>query len=105
MDLKRPVGQSRWQRGPVIIVGAHRSGTTATARALALLGLQIGQRLDSHHESKALQRLHENYLQRFGAAWYRPTPFLDSVQTPDGERDCLEYLRTNSHREFARIFG
>jgi Sulfotransferase family len=105
MDSATSVARSRWQRAPVIIVGAHRSGTTATARALELLGLQIGQRLDSHHESKPLQRLHENYLQRFGATWYNPTAFLQWMQTPEGERDCLEYLRKNIRREFARIFG
>lgn len=104
-ESKKNVAQSRWQRPPVIIVGAHRSGTTATARALQLLGLQVGQRLDSHGESKALQRLHENYLQRFGAAWYRPTPFLDLVEAPDGVRDCVEYLRKSSSREFGRIFS
>jgi hypothetical protein len=105
MDSATSVARSRWQRAPVIIVGAHRSGTTATARALELLGLQIGQRLDSHYESKPLQRLHENYLQRFGATWHNPTAFLHWVQTPEGERDCLEYLRKNIRREFARIFG
>jgi hypothetical protein len=105
MDSTKPVAQSRWQHAPVIIVGAHRSGTTATAGALELLGLQIGQRLDSHRESKALQHLHESYLQRLGATWYRPAPFLDWVQTPAGERDCLEYLSKGIWREFARIFG
>src|SRR5438876_736588 len=63
------------QRPPVIIIGAHRSGTTATARALELVGLQIGQHLDSHSEPRALQKLHE------------------------------DYLRTNVGRDFARIFG
>lgn len=105
MDSTKPVAQTRRQRAPVIIVGAHRSGTTATAGALELLGLQIGQRLDSHCESRALQHLHETYLQRLGATWYRPAPFLDWVQTPDGERDCLEYLCKGIWQEFGRIFG
>src|SRR5438477_3873428 len=98
------VRQSRWQRPPVLIIGAHRSGTTATARALELLGLQIGQRLDSHRESKTLQRLHEDYLQRLGATWHRPKPFLNWVQTSEGERDCVEYLRENTGHRFAQIF-
>lgn len=90
---------------PVLIIGAHRSGTTATARALELLGLQIGQRLDSHRESKSLQRLHEGYLQRFGGAWHHPELFLARMATPEGERECVEYLRTHTQREFARLFG
>jgi hypothetical protein len=105
MDFDKSVARSRWQRAPVMIVGAHRSGTTATAGALEILGLQIGQRLDSHYESKALQRLHENYLERVGAAWHRPAPFLERVQTEDGERGCVDYLRDCAGHEFGRIFG
>ena len=93
------------QRPPVLIIGAHRSGTTATARALQLLGLQIGQRLDSHHEPYGLQRLHENYLHRVGAAWYEPTPFLELIKTPEGLRNCVDYIRKNVRANFANIFG
>jgi hypothetical protein len=90
---------------PVLIIGAHRSGTSATARALELLGLQIGQRLDSHRESKALQRLHEKYLQGVGGSWSNPKPFLERMQTTEGRRDCTEYLRSNLNDRFAAIFG
>src|SRR5207249_11116603 len=93
------------QRPPVLIVGAHRSGTTATARALELLGLQIGQHLDSHRESRPLQKLHEDYLQRVGAAWYNPQLFLKWIGTAEGKQDCSSYLRTNVRRGFSRIFG
>jgi Sulfotransferase family len=92
-------------KAPVLIIGAHRSGTSATARALELVGLQIGQRLDSHHESKALQQLHEEYFRRAGASWFNPAPFLELIQTPDGLRDCTEYLRSNIDAHFAKIFG
>lgn len=90
---------------PVIIIGAHRSGTSATARALELAGLQVGQRLDSHRESKALQNLHEEYLRRVGASWHNPTPFLTHLQTAEGRRDCVKYLRSNIGRRFGEIFG
>lgn len=93
------------QRAPVLILGAHRSGTTATARALELLGLQIGQRLDSHREPRSLQKLHDEYLRRTGASWHNPTPFLERVRTSEGHRDCTEYLKTNLHSGFAHIFG
>ena len=93
------------QRPPVLIVAAHRSGTTATARALELLGLQIGQHLDSHREPRPLQKLHEDYLQRVGAAWHNPQPFLKWIETPEGKQDCISYLRTNVRRDFARVFG
>jgi|SRR5579864_545974 len=90
---------------PVIIIGAHRSGTSATARALELVGLQIGQRLDSHRESKAMQQLHEEYLHGVGASWHNPKPFLDYMRTPQGRHDCVKYLRSNVDSHFGRIFG
>lgn len=92
-------------RAPVLIIGAHRSGTTATARALEMLGLQLGQRLDSHREPKALQELHEHYLKQHGAAWHNPAPFLESMRDPDAERNCAEYLRAHIEHNFAAIFG
>lgn len=93
------------QRPPVIIIGAHRSGTTATARALELIGLRIGQDLDSHRESRALQKLHEDYLRRRGAAWHDPKPFLQWIGTREGLQDCVSYLQTNVKHDFGRIFG
>ena len=92
-------------RPPVMVIGAHRSGTTATARALELLGLQIGENLDSHREPRGLQKLHEEYLRKVGAAWHNPQPFLNWIATDEGKRDCLSYLKGNMARDFARIFG
>jgi hypothetical protein len=90
---------------PVIIIGAHRSGTSATARALELVGLQIGQRLDSHREPKALQQLHDEYLRRLSASWHDPKSFLDHMETPEGRRDCVNYLQSNVAARFGEIFG
>jgi hypothetical protein len=92
-------------RPPVIIIGAHRSGTTATARALELVGLQIGQQLDSHREPRPLQKLHEDYLRRTGGAWHNPQPFLKWFESAEGKQDCVSYLRSNVRQDFARIFG
>ncbi|HJT81237.1 MAG TPA: sulfotransferase [Chthoniobacterales bacterium] len=93
----------RRARPPVIIIGAHRSGTTATAQALKLLGLQLGERLDSHEEPREMQRLHENYLGELGAAWHDPTPFLTSIQTAAGKRACVNYLE--QHLKNLAVFG
>jgi Sulfotransferase family len=92
------------QRAPVLIIGAHRSGTTATVHALELLGLQVGQHLDSHREPRPLQKLHEEYLRHVGGAWHNPTPFLESIETSEGKRNCTDYLWTNVRRDFAGIF-
>src|SRR5438128_3644876 len=83
------------RRPPVLIIGAHRSGTTATARALELLGLQIGEHLDSHREPRPLQKLHEDYLRRTGGAWHDPQPFLKWIESVEGKQDCVSYLRSN----------
>ena len=88
-----------------MIIGAHRSGTTATAHALRLLGLEIGEHLDSHEEPRGLQRLHEQYLQQRGAAWHNPTAFLEWMQTAEGQKHCTAYLRERVRRKFASIFG
>ena len=93
------------RRAPVLIIGAHRSGTTATAQALEAVGLQIGQHLDSHCEPRRLQKLHEEYLRRLGSTWYEPSVFLEQIQTSEGRKACGNYLRTNIRRGFARIFG
>jgi hypothetical protein len=92
-------------RPPVLIIGAHRSGTTATAHALRLLGLQVGQRVDSHEEPRRLQQVHEDYLGQRGASWHSPDAFLDWIKTPEGRRHCTDYLRENVRNDFARIFG
>ena len=89
----------------MLIIGAHRSGTTATARALHLLGLQLGQRLDSHHEPRAMQRLHEQYLEKTGASWHQPGPFLQSVVTAEGAHACAAYLQDQAHGDFPRVLG
>lgn len=93
------------RRAPILVIGAHRSGTTATVQALEVLGLQIGQRLDSHREPRGLQKLHEEYLRRVGAAWYEPSAFLEQMRTTEGLRTCVNYLRANVRRAFAKTFG
>ena len=103
--MSKPAGKQRPEQTPVLIIGAHRSGTSATAHALELMGLQLGQRLDSHREPKKLQKLHDDYLLHVGATWHCPAPFLTSLQTADGHRNCVAFLRKNIDKNFADIFG
>ena len=93
------------QRPPVLIIGPHRSGTSATAQALELLGLQIGQDLDSHREPRQLQKLHEDYLRKVGGAWHNPEPFLKWIERGEGKHDCVSYLQKNIRQNFGQIFG
>jgi hypothetical protein len=92
-------------RAPVLVIGAHRSGTSATAEALGVLGLEVGPRLDSHSEPRGLQRVHEEYLHRVGGAWHHPKPLMDWLGTERGERHCVTYLRSVVRRQFPATFG
>jgi hypothetical protein len=99
------LGRTRLRRQPVIIIGAHRSGTSATTHALQLLGLQIGQGLDNHYESRALQQVHEDYLRSVGAAWFEPAPFLNSLETPAERTRCVDYLAKIARENFMSVLG
>jgi hypothetical protein len=69
-----------------------------------LLGLQLGQRLDSHDEPRPLQRLHETYLRELGAAWHNPGPFLALIATAAGKQACVKYLK-NALRDDLAVLG
>jgi hypothetical protein len=78
---------------PVIIIGAHRSGTSATAHALLDMGLFLGaHRMPTHDESYFFYRLQNDYLKSVGATWYEPQPFLDHIATEEGREHCRQYL-------------
>lgn len=92
-------------RAPILIIGAHRSGTSATADALRLLGLKIGRRLDSHSEPRALQQIHESYLHRTGGAWYNTEPLVAWLASETGIEHCSRTLAHAVRRDFAGTFG
>ena len=64
-------------RPPIIVLGAHRSGTSALSRVLDELGVFVGSRLDSNHESWFFLRLNVWLLSRCGGRWDHPAPFRD----------------------------
>ncbi|MGE0141840.1 MAG: sulfotransferase [Planctomycetota bacterium] len=72
-------------KAPILVIGAHRSGTSAVARVLDDLGVFQGARLDDNHESLFFQRLNEWLLAQCGARWDNPTAvdrlILDSRQS------------------------
>jgi Sulfotransferase family len=103
--VTRPSKTKPDKRPPVLIIGAHRSGTTATARALQTLGLQIGGELDSHEEPRELRKLHDTYLQSEKASWHEPEAFLNSLKTPEEREKCHEYLREKTAGQLSRLLG
>ncbi|MEO5718001.1 MAG: glycosyltransferase [Chthoniobacterales bacterium] len=66
----------------VLVLGMHRSGTSALARALHLLGLGLPENLlppapdnpGGYFESKDLTRLNEEILVAAGTSWHDPSP-------------------------------
>ena len=89
---------------PIIVIGGHRSGTSATAAAVRMLGLQLGHILDSHDEPRPLQRFHEKYLQGVGAAWHDPAPFLAEINTSAGRLKCFRSIFEAASGRFAQTF-
>jgi hypothetical protein len=92
----------------VIVVGMHRSGTSATTRVLNLLGLPTGERSDlwlelpgnptGYWESSSLTRFNERLLNRFGSTWWSPL----EVAAADGLTGIPE-LRAEGEQLFRRL--
>jgi hypothetical protein len=96
----------------IVVLGSHRAGTSAAARLLWLLGLELGpddQLLPAKagdnekgfHEHRAIMEVNEAILRRLGGTWYQP-PLL-----PDGWEldEDLADLRARGRQLIARDFG
>jgi hypothetical protein len=73
-------------RRVVLVLGMHRSGTSALARALGALGLGLPDNLlppapdntEGYFESQDLARLNERILAAAGTAWHEPAPIPET---------------------------
>ncbi len=84
-DRKRPVGD------PLIVLGMHRSGTSAVAGALSILGVELGEPLmpprdgentRGYFEHLEIYDFHQRLLEALGVSWDDlRSPRLD----PDGD--------------------
>jgi len=92
----------------ILILGPHRSGTSAVTRVLNLLGVDLGSDMlppkfdnqQGYWEHRAVFQLHERLLSRAGSAWheYRPMPHgWQELQDIKAIRDELMGLL---HEEF-----
>lgn len=78
------VATQKPQSQSVLVLGPHRSGTSAVARVLNLLGVELGGQMlppkfdnpRGYWEHQRIFELHERLLSRAGSAWhdYRPLP-------------------------------
>ncbi len=71
------------KRQAILILGMHRSGTSALTRALSLCGPALPEHLipatpkneRGYFESQAIYELHEGLLRDAGTSWRDPSPF------------------------------
>jgi hypothetical protein len=87
---------------PIVILGMHRSGTSATTRALGRLGASMGPipNMGRFWENQPMRRVNEGLLEAFGGGWECP-PVLspDWVATPEA-RAFLPRARETLAAEF-----
>src|SRR3954470_11086367 len=94
----------------VLVVGMHRSGTSATTRVLNLTGLPLADADDlwlelpgnesGYWESASLSRVNERLLRRVGGTWWRP-PDPAALVGLAGDPD----LRRQAAQLFVRLHG
>ncbi len=91
---RRSSSKTEIQRTCLLVLGMHRSGTSALARALNLLGASLPQSVmgadegneAGHWEPARLVAYHEQFLGELGSSWYDWRP-LDLTRMPLPRRD------------------
>ncbi|HXE44444.1 MAG TPA: sulfotransferase domain-containing protein [Conexibacter sp.] len=96
----------------VCVLGFHRSGTSMVARALNMLGVDLGPEDEllkpeehdnprGYWEPRWVIETNDAILEHFGGAWWTTFP-----PAPGWERDAaLEPLRVDARRHFEESFG
>lgn len=72
----------------IVVLGMHRSGTSATTRALGLLGASLGPpaNLGKFWENQVMRRSNEQLLEAFGGGWECPPELSeDWVGAPEAK--------------------
>src|SRR5579884_3426223 len=85
----------------VIVLGMHRSGTSAVTRVVNLLGLSLGREDDLYHaadnpdhwESSALIEANDSILQKLGGRWDAPPNLQEGWESSDLMRGEMSRLR------------
>ena len=96
-------------RRAILVLGMHRSGTSAITRTLNLAGAQLPTRLlapGSHNEtgyweSADLAAVHNRILESVGKSWEDYGPFPDSWHTSEAARGFTEEILAVLERDFA----
>ncbi len=89
---------------PIIIAGAHRSGTSLVTRLLERAGLFVGHTLEENHEAVFFLRLNQWILGNAGAMWDRPLPMLELLGDREAREAVSDYLDLSLASTRARQF-
>ena len=108
MASTTPKTVDRSARTAVLVLGMHRSGTSALTRVLNLLGVDLGESLLPAHadneagywEHEEIVLVHDRLLAALGTAWDDPTPLPAAVQLGETARPFRDELLGIVARDF-----
>ena len=95
----------------LLVLGMHRSGTSAVARALNLCGVALGDALmparadnpAGFWEHAEVVQVHDALLAALGMAWDDPRPMPVGWLDSDGARQAQDALEAIVRRDFAQV--
>lgn len=103
------------ERTALLVLGMHRSGTSALAGALSLAGVELGQRLVAPKEDNPkgffehdqVWRTHQDLLVALGASWHDVRPLPPGWEQSAAAQEARERLRRELTTDFsgARLWG
>jgi GT2 family glycosyltransferase len=112
---RRTVSWPAVSRNAIVVLGMHRSGTSALCGALDVLGVNFGQRLalatkdneKGHWEHYEIVSLHDELLRSLGSRWDDDRPLPPDWTKRDVTHDIRSLLIGILERDFAHasLFG
>ena len=95
----------------VLVLGMHRSGTSALTRCLNLLGMDLGSHLLSPEKGNAkgfwehadVVRINDALLQSFGMYWHSLDPLPQNWLQSEASEKAREEIRELIRRDFAGV--
>jgi hypothetical protein len=89
---------------PVIIIGAHRSGTSLVTRLLDDLGIFVGKKLDANHEAMFFQSINAWILRQSSGSWDNPDSVSNFLRDHENMALSQEYIEQLMHSPTASSY-
>jgi hypothetical protein len=80
------------QVSPIIVIGAHRSGTSMVTRMLETMGLFVGKEKDDNHEAKLFNRINLWLIAQCGGSWEHPQAVQYLLENEEIRRRTIDYI-------------